>query len=168
MSIRTDINGNEVELGDLVCCFDQSGNDISTSYTGIVHMKESDPTVYVGQCKLAISCAEHVEIIEKNCQQGLSLEGFTQLANAHRFDVSETEATLAFDFNSTKEAEAFESKFKFLDEVNISISDESYPDDEENEEDCWVVATIHIFYSDFEHLLQEQAEKLFNNIEKQI
>lgn len=61
MDIRTDIDGQEVKIGDIVHCFDGDKNEITQSLTGVVN--ERDGRIFVGDNDLAIGCAEHVEII---------------------------------------------------------------------------------------------------------
>jgi len=59
--IRTDINGDQVKIGDTVHCYDGQEGEISASLRGVVN--ERDGKIFVGDNGLAIGCAEHVEII---------------------------------------------------------------------------------------------------------
>lgn len=63
MDIRLDANGDQVEIGDIVHCYDMSGNDITASLRGVVN--ERDGRIFVGDNSLAIGCAERVEILTK-------------------------------------------------------------------------------------------------------
>lgn len=60
-SIRTDINGIQVSIGDIVHCYDGQEGEYSSSLRGVLN--ERDGAIFVSDNGLAISCAEHVEII---------------------------------------------------------------------------------------------------------
>lgn len=64
MNIRLDINGDEVEVGDLVHCFDGRKGEETASLRGIV--TDEKGVIFVGGNELAIGCSEHVEIISKD------------------------------------------------------------------------------------------------------
>lgn len=61
-----DINGVEIQLGDIVHCWDGTKDQITASERGVVNKGEGtglDGHWHVGDNPLALGCAEYVEVI---------------------------------------------------------------------------------------------------------
>ncbi len=65
-----DINGNKISAGDVVHCWDGDldQREVTQSLRGLVNSRntEAGEKLFVGDNELALSCAEHVEIVGKS------------------------------------------------------------------------------------------------------
>ena len=84
----------------------------------------------------------------------MNFESFNKVSTENRLDVMGNEAYFSQDFSSSSEAEEYASNFTHMEQVNVSVSDELFEDD--NEEDCWVTVTVSFTYNDVIHLNDDQ------------